>query len=187
MGSPKLDLDIGGERFVERILRMLREAAIEHVIVTTSQDRFNVVRDLGLPNVEIVVNTRPPAEEQIGSLRSAVRVLLNRPVDAMLVWPVDYPGVAASSARTVIEAFFRARFPVVVPAYRGKGGHPVLFSRVVFGELAVAPAEGGARAIVRANPGRVARVAVDDPGVLEDVNTPADRAAMMRRIGALPA
>jgi CTP:molybdopterin cytidylyltransferase MocA len=56
----------------------------------------------------------------------------------------------------------------------------------VFRELLDASSNDGARAIVRADAARVAIADVDDPGVLEDVNTPADHEAIVRRIGAAP-
>ena len=58
----------------------------------------------------------------------------------------------------------------------------MVFARELFGELAAVPEEQGARAVVVADPARVAYVDVDDPGVLTDLDTPEDleRAGLAR-------
>ena len=58
----------------------------------------------------------------------------------------------------------------------------MLFARELFVELAAAPEDQGARAVVAADPSRVAYVDVDDPGVLTDLDTPEDleRAGLAR-------
>jgi molybdenum cofactor cytidylyltransferase len=62
---------------------------------------------------------------------------------------------------------------IVVPAHKGRRGHPVLFSKDVLEEvLALAPSMG-ANTIVRSVPDRVIEVEVEDPGILIDIDTPA--------------
>lgn len=56
----------------------------------------------------------------------------------------------------------------------GRRGHPVAFGRSLWGELAALRGDVGARELLRRH--RVAAVAVDDPGVAADVDTPGDLA-----------
>ena len=58
----------------------------------------------------------------------------------------------------------------------------MLFSRELFGELAAAPEDQGARAVVAADPARVTYVDVNDAGVVTDLDTPEDleRAGLAR-------
>jgi CTP:molybdopterin cytidylyltransferase MocA len=53
-----------------------------------------------------------------------------------------------------------------------------VFSRAVWRELLALPDAAGARAAVHADPGRVLEVPLGDPGILRDVDTPADFAAL---------
>ena len=72
------------------------------------------------------------------------------------------------------EAIVAAAGPdrIVVPTYAGRGGHPTAFGRAVWPELAAAAT---ARDVVRADPGRVVRLAVDDDeGVVMDFDLPSD-------------
>ena len=81
----------------------------------------------------------------------------------------------------LVEQFRDGGQPIVVPGYGGRRGHPVLFGRPVFDELLSAPEHEGARAVVRADPSRVAVIPVDDPAVLEDVDTPAAYRDLLQR------
>jgi CTP:molybdopterin cytidylyltransferase MocA len=51
----------------------------------------------------------------------------------------------------------------------------------VFEDLLAAPDDEGARAVVKADPSRVEEVEVDDSAVVEDLNTPEDYEALVRR------
>jgi molybdenum cofactor cytidylyltransferase len=64
---------------------------------------------------------------------------------------------------------------MVVPVYKGRRGHPVGFDlRRYRGELSTLSADQGARSILRSHPEDVLELAVDDPGVLADIDTPED-------------
>jgi molybdenum cofactor cytidylyltransferase len=117
----------------------------------------------------------------IGSVRAGLAAIAPFPVDAVLVWPVDRPHVAVSTVEALLDAFRATHQPIVVPTHGGRRGHPVLFARRVFAELLGAPNSEGARAVVHRDPTRIAEVAVDDPAVLEDFNTPDDYKKLLRR------
>jgi molybdenum cofactor cytidylyltransferase len=89
--------------------------------------------------------------------------------DVALAWPVDHPRVTVATVRAVIASAGRDR--IVVPCHGGRGGHPTAFGADTFAELAAA---ARARDVVAADPARVVRLAVDDPGVVRDVDVPED-------------
>ena len=85
----------------------------------------------------------------------------------------DMPWIATSTVRAVAEALERGA-PVVAPAYRGARGHPVGFGAALRSELVALRGDQGARSILRAHAGELMQLAVDDPGILRDVDTRAD-------------
>ena len=103
---------------------------------------------------------------------------------AALVWHVDRPHVAVATLAKLIDRFRQGGAAIVLPTLSGQRGHPVMFGREVFDELIETPDEEGARAVVRADPSRVALVPVDDPAVLEDIDTPEAYADLLRRTDA---
>jgi molybdenum cofactor cytidylyltransferase len=89
--------------------------------------------------------------------------------------------VAVDTARALIDRFREGDAAVVVPVFDGRRGHPVVFGRAVFDELLAAPDAEGARAVVRAEPDRVAEVPVSDPAVADSLNTPGAYQDLLRR------
>ena len=90
----------------------------------------------------------------------------------MLIWAVPVlvidPPAGGASPRSI---------NVAQPRYRGQGGHPPLVDRALWQALAACGDEpGGARGVLRA--GQLVAVDVDDPGVVCDVDTPADLEAI---------
>lgn len=83
----------------------------------------------------------------------------------------DMPYVDTSTARALMRAI-EAGADVAVPTYRGRRGNPVAFSRTHLPALMQLSGDEGARRLLRTYP--VAEVAVDDAGILRDIDTVAD-------------
>jgi molybdenum cofactor cytidylyltransferase len=170
MGFPKALLRYRKQTFLGTIFDSVVALGLRPlVVVAQGATKLHAERDLHCPSV--LVNDRPEAGP-IGSVRVSIRSVLNHPVEALLVWPVDFPHVGLDTVRSLIDGFRSADLPIVVPQYEGRRGHPVLFARAVFQELLDAPDSEGARAVVRADPTRVLHVAVPDPAVVDSLNTP---------------
>jgi molybdenum cofactor cytidylyltransferase len=71
---------------------------------------------------------------------------------------------------TLIAAYERERPRVLVPTYRGRRGHPMIFSGELIPELLAAPLDQGARAVVRRH--QVMELPVEDEGILLDLDDP---------------
>jgi molybdenum cofactor cytidylyltransferase len=168
MGRDKasLRLGAGGPTFV---------AAIEGTLDAAGVGAVRVVAAPGCerPDSQDVVNPDPSAG-MLSSIHCGLRAL-PAGLEAVIVWPVDHPLVLRETVTRVIVAFRESAAPVVVPTYHGRRGHPVLFAARVIPELIAADPSLGARAVVHAHEDRV-ELAVDDPGVLADIDTPADYA-----------
>lgn len=94
-------------------------------------------------------------------------------VPAAFLWPVDHPYVRPETLRALAAAL--GTHAVARPRYRERGGHPPLVARSAWPALAAcADVPGGARAVIATLD--TVDVPVDDPGVVRDVDTPADLA-----------
>lgn len=182
MGRSKALLDASGAPFLQRAVATLRDGGCaEVVVVVRSEDgpEAALARELG---TRVVLN-RQPEDGPISSIRAALS-LLDSHAQAILVLPVDHPGVKSDTVRELVNA--AAAHPdaaVVVPRHGSRRGHPALFRREVFAELCDPALEGGARTVVRREPARVLEVPVGDPGVVGDIDTPED---YRNTFGALP-
>lgn len=102
---------------------------------------------------------------------------------ALLIQPADMPWLQAESVRAVKEAGIDRL--IVVPTYLGQDGHPVRFDASLLPELAKLNGERGARQLLLRH--RPLRIAVDDAGVVRDVDQPADLGERPGRHPAPPA
>lgn len=184
MGFPKALLRYRNKSFLESILEATSAAGLEPSVVVLGPDRSKILASVHLRGALEVRNDHPETG-QIGSIKQGVSAIINRPVEAVLVWPVDQPHVLVRTVELLVEEFRRSGMPVVLPVHEGRRGHPVLFGREVFEELLNAPADLGARAVVRAQQqkGRVVEVSVADPAVTDDIDTPEAYEQLVRRSG----
>jgi len=91
-------------------------------------------------------------------------------VPGWLILPGDMPLVRPQTLRAVGRALDSA--PVAYAQYRGRQGFPVGLSAELYSELALLSGEEGLRRLLARYPSNA--VEVDDPGVLQDINTTAD-------------
>jgi molybdenum cofactor cytidylyltransferase len=91
--------------------------------------------------------------------------------DAWLVALGDMPYVAPSTLRALLDALAGGA-GIAAPVFEGRRGNPVAFSAVHLPALLALQGEHGARALLKT--ASVTEVAVDDPGILRDIDTPGD-------------
>jgi molybdenum cofactor cytidylyltransferase len=180
MGYPKALLNYRGRTFLEGILDASFAASIETSVVVLGYYADKITGAIDLSRA-LVVNSEQLEAGPIGSIRAGIRALELHPVDGALIWPVDRPHVPVSVVTALLDRFRETGGPIVVPVTQGRRGHPVIFARSLFPELAAAPDGEGARAVVHRDASRVVAVPVTDSAVLEDLNTPADYKALLRR------
>jgi len=170
-GANKLLLPYRGEPMVCGPARALLEAGLRPVVVVVGHDADAVERALEHLPVHTVVN--PDFREGMGaSLRAGVEALAPD-AEAVAVALGDLPTLSGRSVRAVVEAFRASPRGIAVPVFRGRRGHPVVFDLCRYrAALAAVHGDRGARAVVAAHPGDVLEVPVDDPGVVQDVDTP---------------
>jgi molybdenum cofactor cytidylyltransferase len=93
--------------------------------------------------------------------------------DGWLVALADMPWVQPASIAAVAAAL-AAGAHIAAPQYAGRRGHPVGFAAGFRAQLLALGGDQGARGLLRAHADRIVTIDVDDPGVLRDVDLPAD-------------
>lgn len=162
-----------GRTFLAAVVESARAAGVRDVVVVVGRPYRDEVaaaaRSLGAEVVDNPAPERGMASSVAVGFRFA-REQLGR-ADGALLWPVDHASVRTE---TVAQVLSRGG-AIVVPTFGDRGGHPTLFAREVWDELAACEqAPDGARSVVRSDPDRVTRFEVSDAGVVADVDTPAD-------------
>lgn len=171
----------GGATFVAVLSAALAEGGVERVIVVGRPGdrplRDEVTR-CGAGSIVFVEN--PDADQgQLSSVLAGLAGAERLDVEGVLLVPVDVPLVSAAVVRQVIEAHRLNRKSIVRAVYGGRHGHPVIFPSTLFDELRAADPAVGARQVVRSH--QVVNVEVEEAGVVEDIDTPADYARLFGR------
>jgi len=100
--------------------------------------------------------------------------------EAALVMLGDMPFVEANTIETILNTYTAHRnqntnpAPIIVPCLGEKLGHPVLFSRRYFAEIANLIGDRGARPVIDAHPGNLVKLPITDNGVILDIDRPID-------------
>lgn len=162
MGRSKALLEYRGETFLSRLVRIFR-VYCEDVLVVASEA-------LEQREARIVINPQPE-RGMLSSLQCGLAALPATAPAAVFI-PVDIPAIAESTVKEVIAGWSGELLRI--PRYQGRRGHPVLISRDLLREFLAEPPSGQARHIVHRHEREIVYVDVDDPGILSDVDTPAD-------------
>ena len=93
--------------------------------------------------------------------------------DGWLVALGDMPYIAPSTLRALLDALANGA-DIAAPVLAGRRGNPVAFGARHLPDLLALRGEHGARSLLRSAP--VVEVTVNDPGILRDIDTPADLA-----------
>ena len=96
-------------------------------------------------------------------------------VEGYLVALADMPFIRASSMQAVRDALAGGA-PLAAPYFRSRRGHPVGIAGRFRGELLAARGDEGARKLLEAHAAELVKIPVGDPGVIRDIDTPADLA-----------
>ena len=183
MGRPKALLDFRGRPFAVRILEALEALDVKSRVVVLGPDAARVRPSLATHECVIVENA-DLAGEAIGSLRAALAALEPIRPSAVVAWPVDLPHVRVATIERLLETHRRTGAPAVVPSFAEQRGQPVIWDQALFPELATSAAatKHGAGAVLVAHERDLVTVVVDDPAVIDDLNTPEDYERLVREL-----
>jgi molybdenum cofactor cytidylyltransferase len=106
-------------------------------------------------------------------------------VEAFFIAPADQPEIRREEYDKILRAFRGLGQPrdIVIPIYKGRGGHPTLFRASLSCEILGMPYCGsGLRDVIQKHRDRVVRMNMEHPGIIHDLDTKEDyRQAMTRR------
>lgn len=170
MGSPKALIPYQGRSFLEHLLHVTahREVGVQRVVL--GADARTIVETVALQPDEIVVNV-DWEKGQLSSIQAALRSLPGG-TDGILLCLIDHPLVSRELVSDLIERFYSSGKAIVLPVYKGRRGHPVIFGATLYEELLAAPLETGARAVVWAHSGEISEVGTVEEGCVLNLNDP---------------
>jgi len=190
MGVDKLSLPWGRKTVLEHCLKTLLRSKVKEVIVVLN-DRmkrlvdhgkdqkvhrerriFNPSSKVGFGDAERVkvVNNPYYKRGMSSSIRRGLKMVGSRSL-GILIALGDQPFIKTRTVNALISAFLQKRGTIIVPAFQGKQGHPVIFHRRYFSQLSKLTGDTGGKSIIEKYPEEVRLVRVKSEAVTKDMDT----------------
>jgi CTP:molybdopterin cytidylyltransferase MocA len=180
MGGPKALLAWGADRMPLAAAHADAWSFCDRVLIVTRSDIASALRRAApLLEAEVVISHADDELGPAGSLAAAAEIVEGEPL--MLVTPVDCPPVAEPTTRALLAAMDAPHVAAARPRHGDRRGHPVVLDPEVWRRYREVARP--LRDVLRELGERVTEVAVDDPGVLRDIDRPSDLDEAPRFVG----
>jgi molybdenum cofactor cytidylyltransferase len=167
--APKQLTVFEGASMVRRIAQVALASKASEVIVVTGFQQARVAAELKGLSAHCVYNRR--FQQGLStSVKTGLWAVSDRSSGVLFI-PCDQPRLDTATLDLLVDAYRRGRGSILVPAYRGRRGAPVLFDRKFFAELAAIAGDEGGRQVLLRHPNEVVEVELHDDRPLHDFDT----------------
>ena len=181
MGRPKPLVPILGKTLLDRVLGGVRDSHVAEIVVVLGSNAKQIQSEIDLQGTTVVMN--PQFDDGMSSsLRRGVAAASSRS-RGLLVVLGDQPFVSPKSLNALIAQHTSGTGKILIPTFEGIRGNPILLDQALIPELGQIKGDIGCRAIFPGHLSEVIEVAVPDPGVLIDVDTPEELKQIERTLG----
>ncbi len=177
MGRPKLALSLGDRTVIERVVAALREGGVEHVLVVVGPHVPELVPLASAAGAEVLAllettaDMRATVERGLAWIEECFSPALD---DYWLLAPADHPGSPSAVVRQLLDVATNSAHSVAVPIHRGRRGHPTLIRWRHAAGIRALMAGVGINTYLRGLATETLELAVTDPGILANLDTPED-------------
>lgn len=172
MGRPKLLLPYRGGTLVGSVVEALRGGGVSTIVLVTSpgdEDLRAWAREAG-----VVAAVNPaPERGMLSSIREGIAAL-GKTGEILLVSPADLPALRPETVSTLVRRMEETGAPLALPVYQGRRGHPMAIAPALIPEIDTLDPDVGLKQLRDRHEDLLFELEVEDPGVVEDVDTPED-------------
>ncbi len=133
MGAPKPLLPLQGRPAVVRCLESLRDSGIAEIVLVVNPEGGDIVIAAKDIPARVAVNELP-GSDMAASVRAGLAVV-DRDATGVLICLCDHPLVRPETIEAMVSLHARHPDAIIIPAYRGRKGHPTLFPRLILEDL----------------------------------------------------
>lgn len=173
-GGDKLLATLPDGRPLARAAAVALLDSLEDVVAVVRPDDSVLAEVLSAAGCR-VIHCSQAREGMSASLGCGIRA--SRDASGWVVGLADMPRIRRETVAEVAGRLAGGA-AIVAPAYQGQRGHPVGFASEFGDALVALTGDTGARVLLREHANSLQLIETDDPGVLLDVDTPAELAAL---------
>ena len=167
----KLLADLNGKPVISHTLDKIAQLPFSKRIVVINPEQ-TAIKSLCDPSRFQTVENQNAADGMGTSIAAGVSAASNANGVAVILG--DMPNIRQDTYEILITACEQGSGQtIVVPSHQGQRGHPVFFSNDFFHELTALTGDKGANSVIEKHHDCVRSIAVNDPGILSDIDTQA--------------
>lgn len=175
MGRPKLSLPLGGRTVLEHVVAALRAGGSGRVVVVVGPHVPELAPLAEAAGAEVCRLAEPTPDMRATVERGFAWLESPSPPDAVLLAPADHPTLDPAVVRDLCAALAAGpERSIVIPVHGGERGHPALLAWRHVAGIRALPPDRGINAYFRERGADVRELPAASPGVLCDLDTPAD-------------
>jgi molybdenum cofactor cytidylyltransferase len=169
MGANKLLLPWGKKIVLIHCVDTLLQSIVKEVIVVLGARTKVMESQLKGRKVRVVMN--PHYRRGMStSIRRGIRAI-DPNSHGILIALADMPFVSARTINALVRAFAQGKGEIIVPSFRGRKGHPVIFHKRYKKELLQLRGDMGGRSVIERHLEEVRLVRTKSEGVVKDIDT----------------
>ncbi len=169
MGELKQLMPLGNTTMVEQTIDNLLGSGVSEVIVVLGHKAEEVRKRIVSRPVKMAVN--PTYRQGMGTSIAAGLKFVDSRAQAVMLTLADQPFINSQTINRLIEEFESHNKGIAIPTYKGRRGHPLIFSIKYKTQLSRLKGDIGGREIIKRHPEDVLEVAVDCEGIVFDIDT----------------
>jgi len=172
----KLLLPLGGEALLVKLVKSVYDSDVGQVLVVIGHESKKIKQELNNFPLSFVYNPNF-SEGMTTSIKSGVNGV-SPDCDGLLICLADMPFIKTPEINKLIHTYVQNRIKekrlIVVPAFKGHRGNPVLFSSEFRNDILEHKKDSGCKGVIMNNSEYVKEIEMDDDNMLLDLDTMED-------------
>jgi len=169
MGKPKQLMPLGRTSILEQTIDNYLNSEVNEVIVVLGHRAEEAKRIMAARPVKLAIN--PNYQQGMSTSIIAGLNMVDSRAQAVVIALGDQPFIDSQTLNRLIDEFYNHDKGIVIPVYRGRRGHPVIFAIRYKDELFRLKGDIGGREIIDRYPDDVLEVPVNCEGIYIDIDT----------------
>lgn len=179
-GSPKPLVQIGTRTVIESLQEKLLSSQLAETIVVLGHQAETISPLISKgPRLKYVVNPRYELG-QTSSFKTGLAAADPNAKGFMLL-PADMPFIETDTIDELIHVFLKKSPLILVPCFRGRRGHPPVFSAQLKDELMGLVDDAPLSDVLHKHASDVLEVPLEEEGIILSFNTPQDLEKILKR------
>jgi len=173
MKSRKPLLELGGASMIRTGIAALQAAGIRDIAIVTGNEAAALEKHVASLNVTCLFNPDYATTDMFHSVRIGLAYAQTR-CDRVFLLPADMPLLSARSLQLMLEYMDDSGCGILIPAYQGRTGHPILLGAAAIPGIIGNPRAANLGEAIRLFAGKKETIELDDIGLLLDADKPQD-------------